>query len=80
MMGPATSLGADVLVTSDLRHHPVDEHLRAGGCAVVDAAHWASEYPWTMQVSEIVADQAGVDTLVIPLRTDPWTVSAHPNG
>lgn len=80
MMGPATSLGADVLVTSDLRHHPVDEHLRAGGCAVIDAAHWASEYPWTMQASEIVEDEAGVDTLVIPLCTDPWTVSAHPNG
>lgn len=79
MLGPATALGADVLVTSDLRHHPVDEHLRAGGCAVIDTAHWASEYPWTTQASEIVAEGAGIDTLVIPLRTDPWTVSAHPN-
>ncbi len=38
------ALGADVYVTADLRHHPADEHLRAGGPALVDVAHWASEY------------------------------------
>ena len=30
-------------LTGDLRHHVVDEHLREGGPALVDAAHWALE-------------------------------------
>ena len=70
-------LGVDVYVTSDLRHHPVDEYLRAGGPPVIDTAHWASEFPWTSQAAEIVGEKAGVGTHVIDLRTDPWTLSAH---
>lgn len=72
-------LGVDVYVTSDLRHHPVDEHLRAGGPAVIDTAHWASEFPWTSHASEVVAAACpDVQTEIISLRTDPWTISAHP--
>ncbi|QGU01647.1 Putative GTP cyclohydrolase 1 type 2 [Corynebacterium kalinowskii] len=71
-----TSLGVDVYVTSDLRHHPVDEYLRAGGPAVIDTAHWASEFPWCAQAAEIVAT-TGVATEIIDIRTDPWTLSAH---
>lgn len=71
------ALGVDVYVTSDLRHHPVDEHLRAGGPAVIDTAHWASEFPWTGQAAGIVG-ALGVETEIIAIRTDPWTVSAHP--
>jgi dinuclear metal center YbgI/SA1388 family protein len=70
-------LGVDVYVTSDLRHHPVDEHLRAGGPAVIDTAHWASEYPWTTQAEQVVAP-LGVETEILKIRTDPWTISAHP--
>jgi len=73
----ARKLGVDVFVTSDLRHHPVDEHLRAGGPAVIDTAHWASEFPWTEQAAGIVAP-LGVDTEILRIRTDPWTVSARP--
>ncbi|OAH31288.1 Nif3-like dinuclear metal center hexameric protein [Corynebacterium stationis] len=76
----ARALGVDVYVTSDLRHHPVDEHLRAGGPAVIDTAHWASEFPWTQQASEVVAAGAKVECEIISLRTDPWTISAHPDG
>lgn len=76
----ARALGADVYVTSDLRHHPVDEHLRAGGPAVIDTAHWASEFPWTTQASEVVAAGANVECEIISLRTDPWTISAHPEA
>ncbi|WP_175934676.1 Nif3-like dinuclear metal center hexameric protein [Corynebacterium sp. Marseille-P4321] len=71
-------LGVDVYVTSDLRHHPVDEHLRAGGPAVVDTAHWASEFPFTRQAAGIVAG-LDVATEIVEIRTDPWTVSAHPD-
>lgn len=71
-----TALGVDVYVTSDLRHHPVDEYLRAGGPAVIDTAHWASEFPWCEQAAEIVS-ATGVETEIIDIRTDPWTLSAH---
>lgn len=72
-------LGVDVYVTSDLRHHPVDEHVRAGGPFIVDTAHWASEYPWTAQAAELLRGAlAGVEVTVLPTRTDPWTMSAHP--
>ena len=76
-LADVAKLGADVYVTSDLRHHPVDEHLRAGGPAVIDTAHWASEFPWTEQAESIVAP-LGVDTEILHIRTDPWTISAHP--
>ena len=76
----ARALGVDVYVTSDLRHHPVDEHLRAGGPAVIDTAHWASEFPWTQQASEVVAAGANVECEIISIRTDPWTISAHPDA
>ena len=77
-LSAAAKLGVDVYVTSDLRHHPVDEHLRAGGPAVIDTAHWASEFPWTAQARDIVENALELDTEIISLRTDPWTISAHP--
>lgn len=74
------ALGADVYVTSDLRHHPVDEHLRAGGPAVVDVAHWASEWPWCDRARAVVdeqfADRPGWASRVSVRRTDPWTVGS----
>lgn len=71
-------LGVDVYVTSDLRHHPVDEYLREGGPAVIDTAHWASEFPWTSQAQEILQDKAPqIEVDVISIRTDPWTMSAR---
>lgn len=74
-------LGVDVYVTSDLRHHPVDEYLRSGGPAVIDTAHWASEFPWTSQAQEILSAAAPeLDIRVLSIRTDPWTISAHPAG
>ncbi|WP_165164192.1 Nif3-like dinuclear metal center hexameric protein [Corynebacterium qintianiae] len=76
-LADVAKLGVDVYVTSDLRHHPVDEHLRAGGPAVIDTAHWASEFPWTRQAEGIVG-ALDVETEIIGIRTDPWTVSAHP--
>lgn len=70
--------GADVYVTADLRHHPADEHLRAGGPALVDAAHWATEFPWCAQAEGVVrAALPGLATHVSALRTDPWTVGCR---
>ncbi|BBJ72551.1 hypothetical protein CULC0211_16850 [Corynebacterium ulcerans] len=74
-------LGVDVYVTSDLRHHPADESRRADGPFLVDTAHWASEYPWTEQASEILARALPDVTVdIVPIRTDPWTLSAHPQS
>ena len=79
----AVALGVDVYVTSDLRHHPVDEHMPAAPLmdperpAVIDTAHWASEFPWTAQARDIVEGALRVNTEIIDLRTDPWTISAQ---
>ncbi|KAF0961396.1 Nif3-like dinuclear metal center hexameric protein [Rhodococcus sp. T7] len=73
-------LGVDAYVTADLRHHPADEHLRAGGPALIDVAHWASEQPWCEQAKGVL-DTAFAHTpqwrvRVSAVRTDPWSVSA----
>ena len=68
-------MGVDAFVTSDLRHHPVDETLRTADFCVVDTAHWASEFPWCYQAAEILAERLGVATEVLEVRTDPWTVA-----
>lgn len=76
-LGKVSRLGVDAYVTSDLRHHPADEHLRAGGPALIDAAHWATEFPWCAQAEGVVrAALPGVETRVSDLRTDPWTLGA----
>lgn len=70
-------LGVDAYVTSDLRHHPADEHLRAGGPALIDAAHWATEFPWCAQAQGLVRKALpAVETRVSAIRTDPWTIGA----
>ncbi len=73
-LGTVAKLDVDVYVTSDLRHHPVDEHLRTGGPALVDVAHWASEFPWCAQAAGIVSTELDVEVRVSTARTDPWTV------
>lgn len=81
LLDTVSGLGADVYVTADLRHHPADEHLRRGGPALVDVAHWASEQPWCAQAKGVLdarfADVDGWDVRVTELRTDPWTVACH---
>lgn len=78
LLGAAARSGADVYLTSDLRHHPADESLRAGGPALVDTAHWASESPWCESVADRLAEATGATTTVLPVRTDPWTIGVHP--
>lgn len=74
LLGDAARSGADVYLTSDLRHHPADEHLRAGGPALIDTAHWASESPWCRAVAARIAEAHDVVTTVLDVRTDPWTI------
>jgi len=80
-LGPAAAAaGADVLLTADLRHHPVSEALEDGGLAYVDAAHWATEWPWLPAAARLLrADLVDtVVTTVSELVTDPWTLSERP--
>jgi dinuclear metal center YbgI/SA1388 family protein len=72
----ATAAGVDAYVTADLRHHPASEHLLAPGPALVDVAHWASEWPWCAQAAAVVRAAAGgsVEVRVSARRTDPWTI------
>ncbi len=68
---PAASAVADVLVTSDLKHHTVDEHIAAGGCAVIDVAHYASEWPWCPRTAQRLTE-LGVVARASTHVTDPW--------
>jgi dinuclear metal center YbgI/SA1388 family protein len=72
----AQRAGADVLVTSDLKHHATSEAVADGGVALVDAAHWATEWPWLQSAAAVLATT--VETSVSDAVTDPWTVHARP--
>ena len=94
LLGAARAAGADAYLTADLRHHRVAEALEedrpgpggfsgamsdaGAGPALIDAAHWASEWPWlpvaARQVREaLAASGTTVDLHVSQLVTDPWT-------
>lgn len=76
LMGTATASGADVYVTSDLRHHPVSEHLEdPQACAIIDVPHWAAEWTWLPVAAQSVTEALGdtVSAHVSNLVTDPWT-------
>jgi putative NIF3 family GTP cyclohydrolase 1 type 2 len=75
-LGDATAAGVDAFLTADLRHHPAGEHLAAGGPALLDVAHWASERPWLDDVAARLRDRFGIATTVSDLDTDPWTIHA----
>ena len=73
--------GADVFVTSDLKHHRAGEFLEAGGPALVDVAHWAAEWTWLPVVAGMVREAAAaagdtVEAQVSTIVTDPWTFRA----
>jgi dinuclear metal center YbgI/SA1388 family protein len=77
----AAALGADVFVTSDLKHHSTSEAVADLGIGLVDAAHWATEAPWLAPAAALLAADlraAGitVETAVSQLVTDPWNI--HP--
>jgi putative NIF3 family GTP cyclohydrolase 1 type 2 len=75
----AIRAGVDAYVTADLRHHPASEHLAKGRVpALIDVAHWASEWPWCQQAADVIrtATSGTVDVLVSTRRTDPWTINA----
>ncbi|MEU2558249.1 Nif3-like dinuclear metal center hexameric protein [Streptomyces longispororuber] len=73
--------GVDAFLTADLRHHPVSEARAEAPLALLDAAHWATEWPWcelaAAQLDEI-SDRHGWNLRVHVSKTvtDPWTAHA----
>lgn len=80
----AAAAGVDAYVTADLRHHPASDHIARATVpgaevpALVDVAHWASEWPWCQKAADVVAAALPdtVEVLVSTRRTDPWTTHA----
>ncbi|CAL9406075.1 Nif3-like dinuclear metal center hexameric protein [Streptomyces sp. enrichment culture] len=72
--------GVDAFLTADLRHHPASEATQHSPLGLVDAAHWATEWPWcelaASQLDEI-SDRHGWNLRVHVSKTvtDPW--AAH---
>ncbi len=73
----ARAAGADVYLTADLRHHPASESFEWGRPALVDVAHWASEWPWLDEAAALLRERLAVsgdtvETRVSRIITDPW--------
>ncbi|GII83583.1 GTP cyclohydrolase 1 type 2 [Sphaerisporangium siamense] len=86
LLGLGAVRAADVFLTADLRHHPAAEFLQAGesggGPALIDAAHWATEWPWLPQAADLLASALAakginVETRVSRTVTDAWTTTAQ---
>lgn len=85
LLGEVRRISADAYVTSDLRHHPVTEHLAEGGCPLVDISHWAGEWLWLSAAAahlEADARSQGVELAcsVSNTVTDPWTAQIGSDG
>jgi dinuclear metal center YbgI/SA1388 family protein len=83
-LAEARAAGVDAYVTADLRHHPVSEATEASPLALVDAAHWATEWPWLRLAERGLTEAAAghgwqLETRVSHLVTDPWTAHAPMN-
>jgi dinuclear metal center YbgI/SA1388 family protein len=72
------SSGADVYVTSDLRHHPAIEFLEKGGPSLLDVSHWAAEWTWLPELAERLTGALGdtVEVRVSTICTDAWQARA----
>ncbi|MEV8015320.1 Nif3-like dinuclear metal center hexameric protein [Streptomyces sp. NPDC086554] len=73
--------GVDAFLTADLRHHPASEARERTPLALLDAAHWATEWPWcelaAAQLDEISDRNGwGLRVHVSKTVTDPWTAHA----
>jgi dinuclear metal center YbgI/SA1388 family protein len=77
LLPAAAAAGADVLLTSDLKHHPASDALEVDGPALCDVAHFAGEWPWLPVAATALRGDLGgsVEVAVSHRRTDPWTLA-----
>lgn len=71
----AAASGAQAYLTADLRHHPASEAPE--GLALVDAAHWATEWPWLSAAAAALTRVVDVEAVVSTMCTDPWTTATR---
>lgn len=80
LLDEARTAGADVYLTSDLRHHPATEALEwPDAPALIDVPHWAAEHPWLEVAQRLVTEAVAVRSRISELCTDPWSFNA-PDG
>jgi dinuclear metal center YbgI/SA1388 family protein len=74
MLSEVLATGADVYVTSDLRHHVAGEFLENGGPSLLDVSHWAAEWTWLPELAQRLGQALGdtVETRVSTICTDVW--------
>jgi dinuclear metal center YbgI/SA1388 family protein len=74
LLDGALASGADVYVTSDLRHHVAGEFLEKGGPSLLDVSHWAAEWTWLPELAARLGEALGdtVEIRVSTLCTDVW--------
>ncbi len=75
LLGAAAAAGAQAFLTSDLRHHPAAEAPE--GLALLDAAHWATEWPWLPVAAARLAADTGLVAGFSRLVTDPFCLSSR---
>jgi len=75
LLGAAAAAGADAYLTSDLRHHAAGEAPE--GLALLDAAHWATEWPWLPVAAAALTAGTGLEAHVSSLVTDPFCLSSR---
>jgi dinuclear metal center YbgI/SA1388 family protein len=80
LLAAARAAAVDVFLTADLRHHPASEFGEYDGPALIDAPHWATEWPWLADAERLLAGAFDVRTRVSTLVTDAWTMSATSEG
>lgn len=79
LLDAVRAAGVDVFLTADLRHHPASEFRAHGGVALIDAAHWATEWPWLTAAARRLEQVAGrcedtrMETRISAIVTDAWT-------
>jgi len=72
----ALDAGADVYITSDLRHHPAQEILEEAKArnvdfSLVDISHWAAEFLWLATAKDQLARELpGIELEICDIRTD----------
>jgi dinuclear metal center YbgI/SA1388 family protein len=94
LLGAARAAGVDAYLTADLRHHPASEFQEhSDGPALIDAAHWATEWPWLADAERRMTGAPAffsgesdlppasrIETRVSSLVTDAWTLSCTLEG
>lgn len=75
LLDEARRRGADLYLTSDLRHHPASEAVCwQGSPALLDVAHWAAEWTWLPVLQGMLREgHHSLEVVVSEINTDPWT-------